>query len=272
MTIPNGFNEWENLQDLVRKDHNKAVRDYFKNQPDNNISTSKSRLKHTCIIKDEDTAIMTLMRMWLFEITIGRAQSIQRPVYGIPVTEYQRNIRYKPQIKLFFKEDLDKTIHDGTVPRSEGEITFRLIDLKSDNITRKDAERFAKRIRDTLTKPPLVWAKGWYKCTYFSPDEGYDFRLLVKSKQEGERVVKEILKIQDHKYVKDYLQFVDHDRAYAINPGTHRVYGRTVKKSRQRPRVDVKFKYAQLLIDGRQNAVNLVAHAGSRFRSVIHKF
>ncbi|MHC5772098.1 MAG: hypothetical protein ACYTXI_42620, partial [Nostoc sp.] len=63
MPLPEGFSEWENLQDLVRLDHNKAVTSYFKNQEDNDISTPKARLKHTCLIKDEDTATMTLMRM-----------------------------------------------------------------------------------------------------------------------------------------------------------------------------------------------------------------
>lgn len=272
MTIPKGFNEWENLQDLVRKDHNRDVREYFKNQNDNDISTPKSRLKHTCLIKDEDTAAMTQLRMWLFEITVGRAQSIQRPVYGIPVQELQRITKFKPQIKLFFKEDFDKTIHDGTIPLAEGEITFRLMDKTSDNISRSDAERLAKRIRDELTKPPLTWGKGWYKCTYLDLEKGYDFRLFVKSKSEGERLIKEIVKIQSHSFDNNNFQFIDHDRNYPINPGTHRVYGRTVKKYRQRPRVDVKLRYAQLLIHGRQNAINLVAYRGSRFRSVIHKF
>ncbi|BAY85990.1 hypothetical protein NIES267_54960 [Calothrix parasitica NIES-267] len=272
MPLPNNFSEWENLQDLVRKDHNKDVREYFKNQADNDISTPKARLKHTCLIKDEDTAVMTQLRMWLFEITVGRAQAVQRPIYGIPVQELQRDVKFKPQIKLFFKEDFDRTIHDGTIPLSEGEITFRLMNESSETISRSKAESLARKIRDELTKPVLIWGKGWFKCTYLDKDRGYDFRLLVKSKTEGERVIKEILKIQSHSFDNNNLQFIDHDRNYPINPGTHRVYGRTVKKYRQRPRVDVRFKYAQLLIHGQQNAINLVAHAGSRFRSVIHKF
>ncbi|WP_235526567.1 hypothetical protein [Nostoc piscinale] len=59
MPLPEGFSEWENLQDLVRLEHNKSVRAYFKNQPDEDVSTPKRRLKHTCIMKDDDTATMT---------------------------------------------------------------------------------------------------------------------------------------------------------------------------------------------------------------------
>ncbi|XHR85297.1 MAG: hypothetical protein ACFKPT_13905 [Gloeotrichia echinulata GP01] len=104
MPLPEGFSEWENLQDLVRLDHNKAVKAYFKNQPDEDISTPKARLKHTCLIKDTDTDVMTLMRMWLFEVTAGRLQSVQRPVYGIPWFEVQSERTFKPQIKLYFLE------------------------------------------------------------------------------------------------------------------------------------------------------------------------
>ena len=160
MSLPNNFSEWENLQDLVRKDHNKDVREYFKNQADNDISTPKSRLKHTCLIKDEDTVGMTQLRMWLFEVTVGRAQAIQRPIYGIPVQELQRDVKFKPQIKLFFKEDFDRTVHDGTIPLAEGEITFRLMDESSDTISRNKAESLARNIRDELTKLYLSGVKA----------------------------------------------------------------------------------------------------------------
>lgn len=139
MTIPKGFNEWENLQDLVRKDHNRDVREYFKNQNDNDISTPKSRLKHTCLIKDEDTAAMTQLRMWLFEITVGRAQSIQRPVYGIPVQELQRITKFKPQIKLFFKEE-------GISKRARDAISNTGLAFTDLNLTEPSGGKTAQRI------------------------------------------------------------------------------------------------------------------------------
>ncbi|MBN3959253.1 hypothetical protein [Nostoc sp. NMS8] len=98
MPLPDNFSEFEHLQDLVRLEHNKAVKAYFKNQEDDDISTPKASLKHACLIKDEDTAAMTQMRLWLFEITIGHAQSLQTPIYGIPVQELQRESKFRPQI------------------------------------------------------------------------------------------------------------------------------------------------------------------------------
>jgi hypothetical protein len=272
MALPENFSEWENLQDLVRLDHNKAVRDYFKNQPDDDISTPKARLKHTCFIKDEDTSVMTFMRMWLFEITCGRAQAIQRPVYGIPVEELQANVKFKPQVKLYFLEPYDPHVHDSkTHHQAEGEITFRLMNESSESISRSEAETLARAIKAELATPPLIWEKGWFKCTYLDPEHGYDMRLLVKNKTEGEKIVRKVIGVRNHPFDRDYFQFIEHDRSYPVNPGTHRVYGRQRNKSVKRRRADVKFKYAQLLIWGMPNPINLVSVGGTRLRSVIER-
>ena len=94
---------------------------------------------------------------------------------------------------------------------------------------------------------------------------------MVTSKAEGERIIRAVLDIQDHPFDRDYLQYIDNDRTYPSNPGTHRVYGRTVKKFARRRTADVKFRHAQLLIWGKQNPINLVAVSGSRLRSVIER-
>lgn len=272
MTLPQGFNEYEHLQDLVRREHNKAVNLWFRNQPDNDLSKPKSALKHACLIKDNDTSVMTMMRLWLFEVTVGRAQAIQTPVYGIPVQELQSVAKFKPQIKLFFREDYDKETHDTQkMSRLEGEITFRLVNESSSTITRTQSEQLARVIKNAFTKPNIfTWEKGWFKCTYLDYEKGYDLRLLVKSKAEGEKVVKQVLSIQNHSFERENFQFIDHDKTFSVNPGTHRVYGKTVKKPTQRRRSDVKFRYAQLLIWGQPNPVNLVS-VGGRFKQVIER-
>ena len=270
MPLPNNFSEWENLQDLILKDHNRDVKEYFKNQPDLDVSTPKARLKHTCLIKDEDTAVMTQLRMWLFEITVGRAQSLQTPVYGIPVQELQRDIKFKPQVRLYFREPYNKENHANNPTRVNGEITFRLANESSETISRAKAEKLARDIKNEFAIPIFTWEKGWFKTTYLDLEKGYDLRLLVRSKTEGERIVKQILKIQNHNFNRDYFQFIEHDRTYPVNPGTHRVYGQTVKKWRKRPQASLRFSYAQLLIHGRIKPVNLVS-VGGRLQSVIEK-
>jgi hypothetical protein len=268
MPLPENFNAWEQLQDTVRLWHNKSVTKYFKNTPADSLETSKSSLRVACTMRDGDTATMTMMRMWLFEITAGHAQSLQTPIYGIPVQEFQRDSKFKPQIKLYFKEPYDFEKHGDGTEQVRGEIGFRIMNKTAETISRADSEQYALEIKNEFATPSLIWKKGKYKCTYLDLDNGFDLRLLCASKTEGQSTVQSVLKILDKTYNDDNFQFIENTKEFPTNPGTHRVYGRTVKKFRQRPTADVKFTHAQLIIPGQVKPVNLVAVNG-RLRSVI---
>jgi hypothetical protein len=271
MPLPANFNEIENLQDLIRLEHNKAVKAWFKNQDDNDVSTPKSRLKHSCLIKDSDSQLTSISRMWLFEVIVGRAQSIQAPIYGIPVVEHQRNVEFKPQVKLYFRERLPPTATDRTNPAT-GEITFRLMDESGATYTRAKAERMARDIKREFASPNIfVWEKGIYYYYYRDFERGYDLRLLVKSKSEGERVAKAVLGIQGHPFSDDNSDFTENTRAYPMNPGNQTIYGQSVPKPVKRPRADVRFRYAQLLIHGRLKVINLVATPEAALKEVIER-
>ena len=269
MPLPDSFSEFEHLQSVVRRVHNRAVQQFYRNQSLNDISTPKASLRHACTIKDDDTQAIMLQRQWLFEVTAGHAQSLSPEIYGIPVQEFQRVTRFKPQVKLYFKQpriEIDPS--ERGLRQGEGRITFRLMDETSATISRAKAERLAKDIKREFGTPLERWEKGKFKCTYQDLDKGYDFRLLVKTRTEAERLIRKVLSIQNHSYESERFQFIDNNRPVVTNPGTHRVYGQTVKKPIERPNVSVRFLSAQLLIDGRPRPVNLVSH-GTRLRSVI---
>lgn len=268
MPLPDNFNPWEQLQDTLRFWHNKAVNKYFKNTASDSLSTPKESLKVACTMRDGDTATMTMMRLWLFEVTAGHAQSLQAPIYGIPVQEYQRDSKFKPQIKLYFKEPYDFDKHGNGTEQVRGEIGFRIMNKTAETISRTDAEQYALEIKNIFATPPLIWKKGKYKCTYLDLQNGFDLRLLCASKTEGQSLVQSVLNVVDKTYNDDNFQFIENTKEFPTTPGTHLVYGRTVKKFRQRPTADVKFTHAQLIIPGQVKAINLVAVNG-RLRSVI---
>ncbi|MEH1810883.1 MAG: hypothetical protein V7K26_00080 [Nostoc sp.] len=270
MTLPANFDEWEYLQDTVRRWHNKAVDKWFAGQPDNDVSSPKPGLKHACKMKDQDTANMTMMRLWLFEVTAGHAQSLQAPIYGIPVQEHQRNVKYKPQIKLYFKEKLTTNTNNRTSPAT-GEITFRLMDETSASMNESKAKVLALKIKNEFADPIFIWEKGWYKYTYLDTANGYDLRLFVKNKIEGIRITKQVLKIRSDTFNDDYGNYTDHERTYSLNPGNQIVYGQSVQKPVERPMVDVRFQYAQLFLHGRIATINLVAVANSGLKSVFER-
>lgn len=270
MPLPADFNEVENLQDIVRREHNKAVKAWFKNQSDNDVSTPKARLKHSCLIKDDDSIPVTQLRLWLFEVTVGRMQAIQAPVISTIELDEFTEIKYRPQVQLFFQESQTASTYDPDYYPVEGQISFRLMDETSATMTRAKAETLARNIKKEFATPLFSWDKGWFYCSYRDSERGYLLKFLVKSKAEGERVVKQVLKIQSHTFNDNFFQFVDHDRTYPAVPGTATIYGRTRKKSMARPRAEVRFKHAKLLIHGLNNAINLV-DVGGRLRSVIER-
>lgn len=270
MALPADFNEVENLTDIVRIEHNKAVKAYFKNQKNNDVSTPKARLKHSCLIKDDDPIPVVSMRLWLFEVMVGRMQAIQAPVFSsIDLNEFSE-IKYKPQVQLFFQESQTASTYDPDYYPVKGEISFRLTNETSATMTRAKAEALAKKIKQEFATPLFLWDKGWYYCSYRDIENGYQLKFLVKSKSEGEKVVKQVLKIQSHTFNDNYFQFIEHDRTYPAVPGTAKIYGRTRKEKRSRPRAEVRFRHAKLLIHGLNNAINLV-DAGGRLRSVIER-
>lgn len=268
--LPADFNEIENLQDIVRREHNKSVRQWFKNQADDDVSTPKARLKHSCLIKDGDSLLVALQRQWLFEITVGRTQALQAPVYSTVELEETSNVKYKPQIQLFFQESQTASTYDPDYYPVKGEISFRLMEESSSSMSRTKAEVLARKIKQEFATPLFIWEKGWYFCSYRDSERGYKLKVLVKSKAEGERVIRNVLKIQSHTFDNSYFQFVEHERTYSPTPSTDLIYGRSRKLKRVRPRADVRFRHAKLLIYGLNNAINLV-DAGGRLRSVIER-
>ncbi|MEA5619514.1 hypothetical protein VB711_16945 [Cronbergia sp. UHCC 0137] len=271
MPLPEDFDSWTHLKDMVQKHHNKLVKKYFKNTPDDDISTAKGGIKKGCIIEDEDTVNYVLMRMWLFEITAGHAQSIQAPIYGMPVQEFQRDTKFNPQVYLYFSqtERNDDDDNSDVVTPAKGTITFKIKDETSATWTRAKSETLARQIKEEFATPPYIWKKGWFKCTYQDIEEGYDLRPLVFSRAEGVELVRKVLSIRNDVYNDDNFQFIAHDKVYSPNPGTHTVYGRVSKKPVKRPRIDVKFTHAQLHLYGRYKPVNLVAMQWTRLKEVI---
>jgi len=269
MPLPDNFSEWEHLQDQLRRYHNPEVQKFFKNQPDNDISTPKASLKHACLMKDSDTAEMTLIRKLMFEFDAGHAQSLQAPIYGIPVNDFQGEVTFKPQVHLHFQERYPY-IADRLRP-VRGEISFRLMNETGAGWSRTKSEALAKDIKREFGTPLFVWNKGKYIYHYKDTEYGYQLKLYVPSKSEGERITRAVVGIRGHAFNDDYSDYVENTRSYPNNPGNHTIYGQSVPKPIRRPTADVRFRYAQLMLHGRTKVINLVTVPGIALKQVIER-
>lgn len=263
MGLPEGFSEWEHLQDMVRLEHNKMARKFFSDTNDDSVGTPREKLKHACIIKDNDTGVMTFMRLWLFEVNVRHTQSIQAPIYGIPVTAFKEQRKYKPQIKLYFQEDYDD-VETGYAPIT-GEITFRLMDEEYNTISKTFIESLANKVKTSFAAPSFVWKKGKELYCYAEWKKGYQLQLLCRDETEAKRVIEQVLDIQSHSPNWKHLtksEAAQPATKYPTIPGNVTVLGKSRRLPRQRPIADVRFIYATLHIHELPNPVVLIDRSG----------
>lgn len=264
MPLPPDFRDLEHLQDIVRREHNRAVDRWFRQQPDNDISTSKSSMKQACKIKDEDNVLIMLQRQWLFEVVCRHARSLQTPIYGMPASDCQIAFRFKPQIGLYFSEDL-ADVEEG-YPAITGEISFRVMNKESSIISRSDLEMWANRIRSSFASGNgFVWRKGKILITYTDNERGYRLKLLCRDKTEGKRLIESALDVQGHSPEWRRMNIKENEEptaSYPIIPNRINVLGRSQRLPRRRPIADVRFAYAYLHLWGKTEPVALVDRTG----------
>lgn len=267
MPLPQNFSEFEFLQDVVRKWQNRIVREEFNDLGgedfDPDISISRHATRHACTIKDNDTAEMTILRLYLYYFVYRKAQDLQQPVYGIPTTAFQEVRQFKPQIVLYFQEP-EADIEPGYAPVT-GEISIRVMDEESTTITQAKVNQLATRIRDAFARPVFEWRKGKSYVSYTDKPKGYQLQLLCRDEAEGRRLIEQVLDIQSHTPTWSKMninQSPNAMEAFPTIPPTERILGKSVKMPRKRPIATVKFKYALLHLHGKAKPLCLVDKSG----------
>lgn len=254
MPIPPEFSHVEHLQSVIRKWINKEVREYFADVGDNlddDISTPRSSLKFACTHQDGDSLMMTELRWNLFERIRRSAYDV--PFYGTPVTSFQEQRRFTPQIKLFFMED-SEDVEPGYA-RVTGEISFRLMGYTSDTLTPAIAQQFATRVKSTfgLAGKGYIWQKGRTMASYTDWKKGYQLQLLVRSETDARALIENVLDIQQDTPKWSKMNISENQEpasAYPPIPDREYIFGETRQLPRKRPVAKVRFQYALLHIHG----------------------
>lgn len=260
MPLPEGFSEWEHLQDQIRRVHNKQVNDWFRGVDNDDISTPRGSAKHACLIKDNDTSTMVQLRQWFFSVTVGHAQSFHPPLYTIPSLAFQDHAKFKPQISLYFAEDYDDV--DAGETRVTGEIGIRLMRETEATLTEADVKSYANKIKSLFaTGGGFTWRKGRYMFSYTETEKGYRLQILAASEAEAKRIIEQVLDIQSHTPNWDNLnksEAINSASKYPTVPPRKTILGKSRKMPRRRPVASVKFQYALLHIYGLPNPIVLV--------------
>lgn len=266
MALPEHFSEAEHLQDLFRRYANRQVKDFFSDlggedwEPD--ISTTRGSLRHGCTHKDEDSLPMTLLRWELFNYT--RRLKFDVPMIGIPISSFDVERRYRPQIILNFQEDLGD-VEPGFEPVT-GRVSVRLMDHTSDTLTPTVAQTYANRINSNFaTGGGYVWRKGRLMMGYTDWNKGYQLQVLARTEANGLELINRVLDIQNDTLDSAKLTVNENQNesaAYPTIPPNERIYGEMRRTPRKRPLADVRFQYAVLHVQGLTHGITLCDRTG----------
>jgi hypothetical protein len=267
MTLPDNFSHWEHLQDMLRREHNKTVRAYFKDlggvdwAPD--ISSSRGAIRVACTMDDNDTADMTMLRMYLFHQVLGYGRKQLANVYGLPKFEKNEGVEYKPKIVLVFEQDSSAVPEN--LSKLTAEISFRMMDHTSEDLTPSILTPIAAKISNVFTDAGrgITYDKGKIICYYKDKIHGYELRIYALNKPEGIEVIKKVLSIRNHTYNDDFLSISDSEKNSINNPtGTQKIYGKNRKKPTWRRTGKVRFRYAYADLWGMTSFIHLVDTRG----------
>lgn len=251
MVLPNNFSSWEHLQTVLMQVQNRIVREEFNDLGgddwDEDISTPRGSLRTACTLRDTDSAIETKLKLDLFYFCLGKAKSLQAPIYGIPVTTFQTYRRHKPQVHLMFKEVTSIENADPVL----SQISFRIMD---ENFTVTDATTLANKIKaEFMSAGGYLWQKGKLMCAYSDHELGYQLQLLCRDEAEGKRVVTSVLSLLNHvpqwKYFSKNRNEAEAER-YPENPPNKVILGKSYKQPKERTIHNSRFRYAELTIHG----------------------
>lgn len=147
--LPLDYNDFEHVQSVIRKLHNKEVRENFSDLGGDewlpNINTARASLRQACTIYDSDSALLMILKQNLYYLTLRRLQDFQPTVLGMPKAMLDAIRKYRPQIILLFKEDSGDV--DSDFEPVEGRISFRLMDEDSESITKAKLTTIANKDR-----------------------------------------------------------------------------------------------------------------------------
>ena len=272
MALPEGFSSWEHLQSVLQQSYNRIVRESFRDVGEDNweddISTPRGSLRVACTIRDDDSAVMSNIRMMLFYMVLRQASDLHPPLYTIPSDTYQQSVKFMPQVTMYFREDLED-VESGYSP-IDANVSFRLYNETAESLTPTNALTLANRIKNEFaTGGGYRWKKGRVKVSYQEPERGYNFLVYGSTKADSIDVIRKAMSIQGHVPNSEKMTVVEREANPPTVPPLQRVYGQTRRAPRRMPVGYVRFRYAELHIHGIPNAITLVDSTWRRREALV---
>jgi hypothetical protein len=271
MTLPEGFSPVEHFKSVAIRSYNKLVKEAFKDIDESvpeSITSPRASLRTACLIDSKDSSILINNRMMLFYFTLRQAQDLQAPLYGIPTGTYHQNVKFRPQVCLYFREPLDEVDPDFQPLRAQ--IQFRLMDETETSLSKTKLTTLANKVKSefVIGNSGYKWRKGKTLCKYTDQDKGYSLQIYAFSVNEGKQIISKVLDLQNDSPDWEKLTINESDLpsgAYPTLPPQRNILGKATRLPRKRPVGNVSFQRATCSVWGLTKPVNLVDLTGRMF-------
>ena len=188
MAIPENFNRWEHFQSVANKIHNKSVKEFFRDDLDDDITSGEGAVRYACLLDDNDTASQMIAKFLFFAFDCGWLERLLENVfYGLPKLDLQENYYYKNQVTLLFQETYNDRKKARRSHPKRFRITFRwLAHLDPEKITQSDVTGLINRIKFNFpSNYGLYCGLNVYK--HYNP-KVYDKRFSIPAKNESDAI------------------------------------------------------------------------------------
>lgn len=251
--------EWSHTRSVLRKTYNKEVVRFFGDLPadqDPDNGTGRSSLKRASLIGATESMMSANIKMMNFIYNIK--QSHNKPaVYGIPVSNLDQEIKYNPQVALWFREKLADAKNHGREP-IRARVSFRVLDQ---NISKSEAQRLANVIKDKFGHPLFYFQKGRTKFSYEDKDRGYRFIVATDDESDAKKIISQTMEVQGH--APDWERLFDSQSNQSWAKKTKTILGQSVEMPQKRPIGRVYFTHAELKIHGLNRDIILCDATGN---------
>lgn len=264
--LPDNFQPFEHLQEVYIPQHNALVRQYFSDHaPDwkPNIGTVRSSLRVACTMLDTDNQLMMNLRHHLLFDLLGYGRKNLFVYYGSK-ENIEPPVEGHPKVVFYFSQD------SASVPpeqnyKTDAEYSVRLMDLEntSTNLHSKLVEIANEiKIQFINAKQGIILTKGNLSVIYKDPKHGFSNgrKILTNTEADAIDIYKRICNVIDAPFDEQKITVSNPKKPSTIGSVTETqvIMGKTRKKRAYRRVINVRFRYAYVLIPGEPNPVFLI--------------
>lgn len=254
--LPDGFNAFEHLQDTIRREHNTLVRKYFSDLGADwtpNIADARNSLRTAVQMFDDDTAEMTMIRLYLFYDVLGYGKKGLATFYGGKFDNGVPLVAGHPQLFLYFSQD-SGAVTDG-VTRVDTEKSCRLTSFACKTgeslpaITKADLTEIGREVKNLFCEGGrgIVYTCGKIAVSYTDPAHGFPKGnyWLVNNKTEGVELYQKLCNVVDKPFDENKIKVGIPEKNNLTQLTTQdTILGKKYKHRAYRPIANLRFRHA----------------------------